>query len=174
MRALRRSQDARAGLAAALLGFVYFVAAFQIEPDPSATSVVGPRAAPLLIGAVTVMCALALLVRGIREPEVDAEPVRTGAGDATAGEQIDLPGSDQPPSSQRQILVTFGIFAAYIVAFIPAGYLLSTFAFLVAMTTYVDRKKLVRNCIFAALFSPAVYVLFNYGLRVQLPPGILG
>jgi putative tricarboxylic transport membrane protein len=71
------------------------------------------------------------------------------------------------------VLVTFAIFGAYIVAFIPLGYLLSTFLFLVAMTTYVERRKIARNCIFGAVFSPAVYVLFNYGLQVQLPaPGL--
>jgi putative tricarboxylic transport membrane protein len=73
------------------------------------------------------------------------------------------------------VVVTFGLFAAYIVAFIPLGYLLSTFLFLVAMTTYVERDKLLRNCIYGAVFSPAVFVLFNYGLKVQLPsPGLLG
>ena len=73
------------------------------------------------------------------------------------------------------MVISFAIFAAYIIAFIPLGYLLATFLFLVAMTTYVDRKKLLRNCIFAAVFSPAVYALFTYGLQVQLPaPGLLG
>lgn len=54
------------------------------------------------------------------------------------------------------------------------GYLLSTFVFLTGITTYVDRGKLLRNAVFAALFSVAVYLLFNKGLQVQLPPGLLG
>lgn len=161
MHALTRSRDARAGLVAAVLGVVYLGAAFFIEPDPSTTSVVGPRVAPLVIGTATVICALALLVRGLRTP--DEGPTR--GGDTTDGAAV---------QSHRQVLVAFAIFAAYIVAFIPIGYLLSTFGFLVAMTTYVDRSKLARNCIFGAVFSPVVFVLFNYGLQVRLPPGLLG
>jgi len=172
---LKGSRDATAGLAAAVLGVVYLLAAFQIEPDPSTTSVVGPQVAPLVIGTAIVVCALLLLVRGLRAP---AHPRTggTGTGDADHGEPTAaaLPRSAPARLGQPRVLVAFGIFATYIVAFIPVGYLLSTFAFLVAMTTYVDRSKLPRNCIFAAVFSPAVYLLFNHGLQVQLPPGLLG
>jgi putative tricarboxylic transport membrane protein len=137
---LKRSPDAVAGLAAAVLGVVYLVAAFQIEPDPSTTSVVGPQVAPIVIGTATVVCALALFVRGLRAP--DAAPTHD---DVSAAEQRER--QDARRLSRRQVLVTFGIFTAYIVAFIPLGYLLSTFGFLVAMTTYVDRSKLLRNCV---------------------------
>jgi putative tricarboxylic transport membrane protein len=179
MRALTRSRDARAGLVTAVLGAGYLVAALQIEPDPSTTSVVGPQVAPLVIGVAIVVCSVALLVQGLRAPDRAAghpEP----AEDSLAPESPESPESagEVDASARRtprhQVLVTSAIFAAYIVAFIPVGYLLSTFAFLVAMTTYVDRSKLVRNCIYGALFAPIVYVLFNYGLQVQLPPGLLG
>jgi putative tricarboxylic transport membrane protein len=170
MRTLTRTKDARAALVAIVLGLVYLASAFTIEPDPSTTSVVGPQVAPIVIGVATVACALALLVQALRRPadppkaEPEAEAVDEGA--APRG----LRGL-----GQRQVLVTFAILAAYIVAFIPLGYLLSTFLFLVAMPTYVERTKLLRNCIFAAVFSPVVYALFTYGLQVQLPsPGLLG
>ncbi|MGH3318269.1 MAG: tripartite tricarboxylate transporter TctB family protein [Nocardioidaceae bacterium] len=172
MRTLIESRDARAGLVALALGLVYLAFAFTIEPDPSTTSVLGPQVAPIVIGIATVACALALVVQAIRRPDVQ---------DATSGAESQSGlGDDAPPAAgagvnQRQVVVMFGLFAAYVVAFIPLGYLLSTFLFLVAMTTYVDRKKLLRNCIFAAVFSPAVFVLFDYGLKVQLPaPGLLG
>ena len=172
MRTLTRSRDARAGLLAAALGVVYLAAAFTIEPDPSSTSVVGPQVAPIVIGAATVLSALVLVVQAMRRG--DGEEPQT-AGDTDAGTDAV---SAKPPAglrglTERQVLVTFAIFGAYIVAFIPLGFLLSTFLFLVAMTTYVERRKIVRNCIFGAVFSPAVYVLFNYGLQVQLPaPGL--
>jgi putative tricarboxylic transport membrane protein len=173
MRMLIRTKDARAALVATVLGLVYLSSAFTIEPDPSTTSVIGPQVAPIVIGVATVVCALALLVQAVRRSPAADEQQRTQpetqAGDETA------PASGLAGLSQRNVVVSFAIFAVYIVAFIPLGYLLSTFLFLVAMTTYVERKKLLRNCIFAAVFSPAVYVLFNYGLQVQLPPpGLLG
>lgn len=167
MRTLTHSRDARAGIVAAVLGAVYLAAAFAIEPDPSTTSVVGPQVAPMVIGAATLVCAVALIVQAVRSGD-----------DARA--QPETTEGDSPPRAaglrglgERQVLVTFVIFGAYIVAFIPLGFLLSTFLFLVVMTTYVERHKLLRNCIFGAVFSPAVYVLFNYGLQVQLPsPGL--
>jgi putative tricarboxylic transport membrane protein len=168
VRTLLRSRDARAGIVAAGLGAVYLVAAFMIEPDPSSTSVVGPRVAPIVIGAATLLCAAALVVQAVRRGDDDDRP-KPGEteGDSPAR------ASGWRAISDRQVLVTFAIFGAYIVAFIPLGYLLSTFLFLIAMTTYVERRKLMRNCIFGAVFSPAVYVLFNYGLQVQLPaPGL--
>ncbi len=172
MRALTQSRDARAGLVAAVLGAVYLVAAFQIEPDPSTTSVVGPQVAPLVIGFATVLCALALVVRGLRRPDAPAGSSGAETESAPAG-PVSVP-TGWHAMSQQHVLVVFGILAAYIVAFIPLGYLLSTFAFLVGLTTYVERNKLLRNCVFAAVFSGVVYVLFNYGLRVTLPPGLLG
>jgi len=168
MRTLTRSRDARAGVIAAALGAVYLAAAFTIEPDPSSTSVVGPQVAPIVIGAATVLCAVTLVVQALRAGEGDDRPESDAEGDSSGSASPGLAGL-----SQRQVLVTFTIFGAYIVAFIPLGFLLSTFLFLVVMTTYVERHKLLRNCIFGAVFSPAVYVLFNYGLQVQLPsPGL--
>ena len=168
MRTLMRSRDARAGIIAAVLGAIYLVAAFTIEPDPSTTSVVGPQVAPMMIGAATMVAALALVVQAVRRGESDdLNALGEDEGDSSE------PASGAGGLTQRQVLVTFAIFGAYIVAFIPLGFLLSTFLFLVAMTTYVERHKIVRNCIFGAVFSPAVYVLFNYGLQVELPsPGL--
>jgi putative tricarboxylic transport membrane protein len=173
MRTLIRTKDARAAVVATVLGLLYLASAFTIEPDPSTTSVVGPQVAPIVIGVAIVGCALALLVQALRRPQpAEAQPEAGQEGEA---DQDAAPASGPAGLNQRQVVVSFAIFAAYIVAFIPLGYLLSTFLFLVAMTTYVDRKKLLRNCIFAAVFSPAVYALFTYALQVQLPPpGLLG
>jgi hypothetical protein len=77
-------------------------------------------------------------------------------------------------ASPRRIVVILALLAAYIFAFIPLGYPLSTFLFLAAITTYLDRSRLIRNLVYAALFSAVVYVVFNYGLRVSLPLGVLG
>jgi putative tricarboxylic transport membrane protein len=77
-------------------------------------------------------------------------------------------------AAPRRIVVILALLAAYIFAFIPLGYPLSTFLFLAAITTYLDRSRLIRNLVYAALFSAVVYVVFNYGLRVSLPLGVLG
>jgi putative tricarboxylic transport membrane protein len=162
--ALARHKDVVAGTLAALLGVVYLLGAFQIERDPSAASVIGPRAAPLVIGAATVLCAIALTVRGLRHPQEEDAPHAADDEEGTAALDVDT----------GRVLVAFAMLAAYIVAFIPLGYLLSTFLFLVVLPTYVDRAKLLRNVIYAAGFSAVVFVMFERGLQVQLPPGPFG
>jgi len=164
MSAFTRHKDAVAGLVVALLGVVYLIGALRIEPDPSATSVIGPPAVPLVIGSATVLCAVALMVRGLRHPSEEGAPHEADEEEGTAARDVDL----------TRVLVAFGLFAAYVVAFIPLGYLLSTFLFLAALTTYADRKKIVRNVVFAAGFAVVVFVMFERGLQVELPPGVLG
>lgn len=160
MRALWHSGDARAGTVIAVLGLIYLVAAFRIEQDPMASSVLGPRVAPIAIGCAALAGALALVVSGVR-----------GQAKATGGpEQSDGRGE----VSRRDVLITFAMLAAYIVAFIPIGFLLATFCFLAGATTFYERRRVVRNLVFAAGFSVVVYVLFTRGLSVALPPGVLG
>ena len=166
MRELARSRDVVAGAAIAVFGVVYIVSALQIRPDPSAASVLGPRVAPLVIGSLMVVCALVLVAQGVRSRnDPPREPVEAG------------PAEDEPPApeprARRRVLVTFGLLAAYIVAFIPVGFVISTIGYLVAQTTYFDRDKLLRNSIFGLVFAPVVYLLFTSGLGVQLPPGLL-
>ncbi len=156
LRSLRASRDVVAGVVIAVLGLVYTASALQIRPDSSAASVLGPRVAPLTIGILTVACALVLVARGIRSPSEDADAEPTD------------------PGRRRQVLVVFGMLTAYVVAFIPIGFVISTVGFLVALSTYVDREKVLRNCVFAVVFACAVYALFSYGLEVRLPPGLLG
>jgi len=175
LRALTKSKDVTAGIVSAGLGLIFFVAAFQIRQGPSSASVLGPRVFPLTIGAITVACAIALVVRGLRSPD-PGEVAADDTGDAQTPdeERQDVAAVPRQDVSQREVVATFAMFTVYIIAFIPLGYLLSTFAFLTGITTYVDRDKLLRNSVFAAVFSVVVYLLFNKGLQVQLPPGILG
>lgn len=172
--------DATVGVVSGLLGVGFMVSAMQITQDPSAFDVIGPRVAPLVVGLATVLCSVALIVQAVRSsrhPETsptspdDDHPVGSDISEIDAQLTEAVP---QPELSWRRILVTFTLFTAYILVFIPLGYLLSTFAFLIALTSYSEPRKWLRNVLFAAGFSVIVYLLFTRGLRVQLPPGLLG
>lgn len=180
IRKLPWPRDVTVGAVSGLLGVGFIIGAMQITRDPSAFSVLGPRVAPLAIGIATVLCSVALIVQGLRTgsmPEASATSQAGSHPEDSSPSDVDeilvATALDQERSTQR-LLVTFGIFTAYILVFIPLGYLLSTFAFLVVLTTYVDRRRWIRNCVFAAVFAVVVYLLFTRGLRVQLPPGLLG
>ncbi len=168
MRGRAGSRDVVGGAVFAVFGVVCMVSALQIRPDPSAASVLGPRVAPLVIGGLTVLFALVLVGQGLRgRPEQSAE----AAEPAEPAEPAEL--TAREAHGIRPVLVTFAFLAAYVVAFIPVGFVLSTIAFLVALTTWVDRDKILRNVLFGVGFAVVVYALFTFGLGVQLPPGLL-
>ena len=62
----------------------------------------------------------------------------------------------------------------YILIFVPLGYAISTFLFMLAATTYLDRGHWVRNLVYAVVFSAVVYSIFVFVFGVQLPAGVLG
>lgn len=174
VRRLPWPRDATLGIVSGLLAVVYLGAAFQITPDPSPSNVLGPRVAPLTIGFAALACSLAIVVQAMRggsRPAVE-HPPPDGAGSTSAEDQSGSEGAGG--RNLRRLVVMFVMFTGYILVFIPLGYLFSTFVFLVAMTTYVEPRKWVRNCVFAAVFAGVVYVLFTRGLQVQLPPGLFG
>jgi putative tricarboxylic transport membrane protein len=165
--------DTIVGTVFGLFGLVFVVSAMQIQSAPGAFEVVTPRVAPLAVGIAILLCSLALvaqaLVRRRSRPEAPTPP---------AGEEPVLVTDDEPVQhwnlSLRHLMATFALFTGYVFVFIPLGYVLSTFLFLVALTTYFDRQQWVRNVVFAAGFAVVVYLLFDRALRVQLPVGLLG
>jgi putative tricarboxylic transport membrane protein len=62
----------------------------------------------------------------------------------------------------------------YILIFVPLGYAISTFLFMLAVTMYLDHEHWVRNLVYAVVFSVVVYSIFVYVFGVQLPAGVLG
>ncbi len=137
----------------------YLMAAFAI-PEPSfENAVVGPKAVPLAIGVALAATSLALAIRGFvwGRSERDA-----ASGEAT------------PPQDLRKLGVVALLLLAYILIFIPIGYAISTFLFMLSVTMYLDREHWVRNLVYAVVFSAVVYSIFVYVFGVQLPAGVLG
>lgn len=162
--------DVVAGAVVLVFATVVLVAAFQIPEPGSRTQVVGPKVLPVAYSVGMAVAALALLVRGL---VVAARPAPPAEPDEAAEDEDD--GVEPPkPGLARRFLVLAAMLLAYILAFIPVGYLLSTFAFLAAASTYIERARWVRNLVFAAVFTVVVYIGFSYGLKVQLPPGLVG
>lgn len=164
--------DTVAGLVAAAFGLGYTVVALGIPADTSENSVVGPAVFPLLFGTLILVGGLALAVGGLRtaqrttgRPEAaapDAPPPAAGTGAAAPTVR-----------TKRSLSVLVAMLAGYAVLFIPLGYLLSTAVFLMALMTYLNRRRVLTNLLFSVLFPVAVYLLFGFALRVTLPAGIL-
>jgi putative tricarboxylic transport membrane protein len=81
----------------------------------------------------------------------------------------------QPPMKlpMRQFAAV-AVLLAYIALLEPAGFALSTFAFLLVLFLMLSPLSWLRAFAFSVLGSALSYAVFKYGLGVQLPVGLLG
>jgi putative tricarboxylic transport membrane protein len=137
-----------------VVGVAYTLVALQTPPASSSASVVGPAVFPTLLGVLLALGGAAVALGGLRlrPAEATTEPAQSGG---------------------LRLWVTIAIFGAYVLAFIPVGYLLSTVAFLMGIASYFSPDKWKSNLIFAISFPLTVFVMFEYLLRVPLPQGLL-
>ena len=188
--------DLVTGGAIAVIGAVYYIATFSIEET---ANIVTPRTFPAIVGIALIVLGLFLagqaVYRARKAALAEAGPGNhingTGAGNgaaASAGESAASTGesavSDEtaggpsleapPEPAARKVVFQFALFFVYLAILIPVGFLLSTVAFLMGVTSIYSPQKWIRNLIFSIGFALVVYVAFVYGLAVYLPIGILG
>ncbi|HJA61401.1 MAG TPA: tripartite tricarboxylate transporter TctB family protein, partial [Candidatus Brevibacterium intestinavium] len=162
-------------------------------------NIVTPRTFPAIVGIALIVLGLFLagqaVYRARKAALAEAGPGNhingTGAGNgaaASAGESAASTGesavSDEtaggpsleapPEPAARKVVFQFALFFVYLAILIPVGFLLSTVAFLMGVTSIYSPQKWIRNLIFSIGFALVVYVAFVYGLAVYLPIGILG
>jgi putative tricarboxylic transport membrane protein len=155
----RVGSDVVAGGFMFVFAVAYLVVAFTIPKPSFENAVVGPRAVPIAIGVALAAASLALAIRGF----VWGRSERDIAS-----------GDEAPPQDLRKLGVVALLLLGYILIFVPLGYAISTFLFMLAVTTYLDREHWIRNLIYAVVFSVVVYSIFVYVFGVQLPAGALG
>ncbi|TWI59322.1 tripartite tricarboxylate transporter TctB family protein [Halalkalibacter nanhaiisediminis] len=61
----------------------------------------------------------------------------------------------------------------YITVLEVVGFVIMTIAFIIVCSRFLGYKKWVVNILTACIFSVGAYSLFNYGLAIRLPAGIL-
>ena len=155
----RVGSDVVAGGFMFVFAVAYLVAAFAIPKPSFENAVVGPKAVPIAIGVALAAASLALAIRGFLKGK--------SPRDAASGD-------DAPPQDLRKLGVVALLLLGYILIFVPLGYAISTFLFMLAVTTYLDHEHWIRNLVYAVVFSVVVYSIFVYVFGVQLPAGVLG
>ncbi len=160
--------DRLAAAVALVFSLIYLGLALRIPPSPFAAAIVGPRVLPVTIGMVLVAASLALLIQALRKevPTPVVQDEETGAAEALEASAI--------PVDPVRLGVVILILVAYLFLFVPLGYVISTFLFILSMTMYLDRRHWVRNLVYAVVFPLVVYLLFTEVLEVLLPRGPLG
>jgi putative tricarboxylic transport membrane protein len=163
MTAAARWMAGRSELGVALLllvlGAVVLWDASRITTDFTQRGPVGPKAMPVVIGALLVICAV-LLARDV---------FAGGHGEAEAGEDIDLShGSDW-----RTVLLLAGAFLANVALIEPAGWVISGTVLFWGSAYALGSRHWIRDPLIAIAMSLATFYLFTLGLGITLPAGIL-
>ncbi|MBI4941221.1 MAG: tripartite tricarboxylate transporter TctB family protein [Actinobacteria bacterium] len=121
--------------------------------------VVGPEAVPFVVGAMLVVCSVALA----------ADVLRGGRGEAEGGEDVDL----RHPSDWRTVLMLVAAFGTNIVLVDPLGWVISGSLLFWGCTVALGSRHWVRDPLIAVSLSLATFYGFAIGLGVNLPAGVL-
>lgn len=146
---MTRMADAVGAFVVAAVGVLVIAGALLTE-DPG-LGVVGPAVLPTAIGVLILGSALWLLRDAL-----------TGRG-----------ASETEPLDGRPLALSAAALAAFFAAFVPAGFVLSAIAFLVAEARILGSRALVRDAVAAVAFVVALYLLFVRFLTIDLPKGPL-
>lgn len=135
---------------------------------PERALAVSPRSFPIVLGVLMCVTALGLAV-------VEVRRMLAARGAATRDEEVapEIDDDQERITSWRDAWVTFAALVVYVATFALLGFVVSTVAFLICLSTYFSPRRLLRNAIVSVVFSAAVYLLFVNVLNVQLPAGLL-
>jgi putative tricarboxylic transport membrane protein len=142
-----------------VLGGVVLWDASRINTGVAQVGAVGPTAVPYLVGALLVVCAVALTV----------DVLRGGRGEAEGGEDVDL----SHPSDWRTLLLLVAAFLANVVLMEPAGWWFSGAVLFWGSAYALGSRRYVRDAVLSFVLSFGSYYVFAAGLGIFLPAGLL-
>jgi putative tricarboxylic transport membrane protein len=120
----------------------------------------GPRAFPRIL-TVALLISVVLLVIEMVFSKAGAKPA-TPAGDVP----------QNPRGTRWVIAATVAATALYFFLFEPLGFVISSSAYLLAMTMYFNPGKVVANALVSLLVPVTCYLIFSQLLGVDLARGI--
>lgn len=149
------------GICALLLavGVLVLVDALRMPTDFTQRGPVGPKAVPVLVGALLVVVA-ALLARDV---------LRGGRGEAETGEDIDL----SAPTDWRTVLLLSGAFLLNAALIGTVGFPISSALMFWGAAYALGSRNVVRDPLIAAGLSVVTWFAFDQLLGVPLPGGPL-
>jgi putative tricarboxylic transport membrane protein len=156
---MERRSELGVALLLLVFGAVVLWDAVRIANDVSQRGVVGPKAAPVLVGGLLVICAVLL----------GREVLRGGHGEVDAGAEIDL----SHRRDWRAVLLLSGAFLAN-VAFIEwAGWAISGAVLFWGSAYALGSRAYLRDLVIAVVLAVSSFYLFVVGFGIDLPAGIL-
>jgi putative tricarboxylic transport membrane protein len=142
-----------------VVGVVVIVDAVGLDAPGTASDPVGPKAMPLLVGALLLVCAAALAVNVLRG----------GHGEAEEGEDVDL----AAPTEWRVVVPLVVVFVANVLLVDVLGWVISGALLFWGSAYALGSRHYDRDPLIAAGVSLVTYFVFNNLLGVPLPGGPL-
>ncbi|MBD1542472.1 tripartite tricarboxylate transporter TctB family protein [Arthrobacter sp. IA7] len=147
---------------AALLGAVgalVLIDAARLVVPYSQSDPVGPKALPIIVGGLLLICAVLLAVNVLRG----------GRGEAEAGEDVDL----THPSDWKTVLPLAGAFIANILLIDWAGWVISGTVLFWGSVWALGSRHYVRDGLISLALALLTFYGFYLGLGIALPAGLL-
>ncbi|MFJ5699299.1 tripartite tricarboxylate transporter TctB family protein [Arthrobacter sp. NPDC093139] len=147
---------------AALLGVVgalVLIDAARLVVPYSQSDPVGPKALPMIVGALLLVCAVLLAVNVLRG----------GHGDAESGEDVDL----SHPSDWKTVLPLAAAFIANILLIDWAGWVISGTVLFWGSVWALGSRHYVRDGLISLVLALLTFYGFYSGLGIALPAGLL-
>jgi putative tricarboxylic transport membrane protein len=115
-------------------------------------------------GFLPFLCGIALIVLGAvwRVSAMLARARAHAPGDAAS--------THAQPGARKKLLLAFLTTLGYALLFERIGFLLATLAFVLGWQMIVERERWPRAVLITALCAAAMYGLFRFLLKVELPP----
>lgn len=160
-RASRLSGRSELGLAALLgaVGALVYWDAATLEVPSSTADVLGPKAAPYVVGTLLMVCAVWLAV----------DVLRGGHGEEEGGEDVDL----AHPTEWRVVLPLVGVFLGNVLLVDLLGWVVSGALLFWGSAWALGSRHPVRDAVISLLLSLGTFYGFYVGLGIYLPAGLL-
>jgi putative tricarboxylic transport membrane protein len=161
----------------ALFAAGYLALAFQLPDFVGVNVPVQTATLPRLLGIVLLLLAASLFFqRDARSTEPQGETKGETQGDGAER----APGTTAPPARLGRLSdprMEVGLFVlsmcAYVALFETAGFVLSTAAYIGAVTWYLGYRRHLVTALVSVGIAVGVYLGMSYGLDVMLPAGPL-
>jgi putative tricarboxylic transport membrane protein len=121
---------------------------------------VGPRTIPFIVGAGLVLTGLWLAVEALSG--------RTTAGSAES-EDVDL----SLPTDWRTVGLLALVLIVYLLLIERAGFVIASTVLFAGAAAAMGSRRYVRDTVIGVLLALALYLIFNRGLGLNLPAGVL-
>ena len=152
-----------------LTGLYLLWEAWKAVGDEELT-ITSPRIAPLIVTGMWVLFAAIYFVRQLVNPLADypaPEPSDEDEDEHAAADTV------HDPIDWRTTGLVAVLLVAYVLLLEPAGFILSTAAFYLAVSRVLGSRKWIRDIIVALALAFGVYLSFTQLLDIVLPEGVI-